>query len=261
MPTGQLVIGFNPSITNTILTMWIVMAAAARRLSWPPAGMRDVPGRLQNVVEWAYETLDGFARRPRAARRRPGTSRSSPRSSSSSCSATGAASCRRSARIEELRAPTSDLNITIGLALVAFAYFEFQGVPGARRRGYLGKFFPVREFRNGIGAGLIAMFVGLIELMLEFVKPVTLAMRLFGNIYGGEVALGVLIALTIAILPVAMSGSSSCSTSSRRSSSAFSPSCSRSSRSETHHEEDETARAALAIARSPGQHLATSPAH
>ena len=48
------------------------------------------------------------------------------------------------------------------------------------------------------------MFVGLIELLLEFVKPVTLAMRLFGNIYGGEVALGVLTALTLAIIPMAM---------------------------------------------------------
>ena len=44
----------------------------------------------------------------------------------------------------------------------------------------------------------------LIELLLEFVKPVTLAMRLFGNIYGGEVALGVLTALTLAIIPMAM---------------------------------------------------------
>ena len=48
------------------------------------------------------------------------------------------------------------------------------------------------------------MFVGLIELLLEFVKPVTLSMRLFGNIYGGEVALAVLTALTIAIIPMAM---------------------------------------------------------
>ena len=48
------------------------------------------------------------------------------------------------------------------------------------------------------------MFVGLVELLLEFVKPVTLSMRLFGNIYGGEVALGVLTALTIAIIPLAM---------------------------------------------------------
>ena len=70
--------------------------------------------------------------------------------------------------------------------------------------GYLAKFFPFGEFRKGVGAGIIAVFVGLIELLLEFVKPVTLSMRLFGNIYGGEVALGVLTALTIAIIPMAM---------------------------------------------------------
>ena len=34
--------------------------------------------------------------------------------------------------------------------------------------------------------------------MLELVKPITLSMRLFGNIYAGEVALGVITALTIA---------------------------------------------------------------
>ena len=50
------------------------------------------------------------------------------------------------------------------------------------------------------------MYVGIIELFLEFVKPVTLAMRLFGNIYGGEVALAVISALTLAILPVALYG-------------------------------------------------------
>ena len=46
--------------------------------------------------------------------------------------------------------------------------------------------------------------MGLVELLLEFVKPVTLSMRLFGNIYGGEVALGVLTALTVALIPLAM---------------------------------------------------------
>ena len=109
-------------------------------------------------------------------------------------------------RIDQLRAPTSDVNITIGLALVSFLYFEYQGFRRLGVRGYLGKFFPFYEFRNGIGAGFIALFVGLVELMLEFVKPVTLSMRLFGNIYGGEVALGVITALTIAFIPVALLG-------------------------------------------------------
>jgi len=109
-------------------------------------------------------------------------------------------------RVDELRAPTSDVNITLGLALVSFIYFEFQGFKRLGFRGYAGKFFPLYEFKNGIAAGGIALFVGLVELMLEFVKPVTLSMRLFGNIYGGEVALGVITALTIAFVPVGLLG-------------------------------------------------------
>ena len=74
-------------------------------------------------------------------------------------------------------------------------------------RGYLGKFFSLRAFREeGIGGGLISLYVGSIEFLLEFIKPVTLSMRLFGNIYGGEVALGVITGLTIAIVPAAMVG-------------------------------------------------------
>ena len=72
---------------------------------------------------------------------------------------------------------------------MAFCIFEGEGFRKLGFRGYAGKFFPLYEFKNGIGAGVIALFVGLVELMLEFVKPVTLSMRLFGNIYGGEVAL------------------------------------------------------------------------
>jgi F-type H+-transporting ATPase subunit a len=204
MPTGSLVITFHPSITSTILTMWIIEVvlllvgfAATRR-------PRRVPGRLQNFVEWAYESLDGFARNTGG----PAAARHVPIFASFFililfCNWSGL--LPPVGKVEELRAPTSDVNITIGLALVAFAYFEIQGFR-ALGVGYLGKFFPVREFRSGIGAGLIAMFVGAIELMLELVKPVTLSMRLFGNIYGGEVALGVVTALTISVVPVMIVG-------------------------------------------------------
>jgi F-type H+-transporting ATPase subunit a len=98
------------------------------------------------------------------------------------------------------------VNVTLGLALVSFIYFEFEGFRRLGFRGYAGKFFPLYEFKNGIAAGGIALFVGLVELMLEFVKPITLSMRLFGNIYGGEVALGVITALTIAFVPVGLLG-------------------------------------------------------
>jgi F-type H+-transporting ATPase subunit a len=63
-------------------------------------------------------------------------------------------------KVEFLRAPSSDVNITIGMALVAFVIFEVEGFRKLGVGGYLGKFFPFYEFKNGIGAGIIALFVG-----------------------------------------------------------------------------------------------------
>ena len=84
--------------------------------------------------------------------------------------------------------------------------FHIEGVRALGFRGYFGKFFNFSGFRDGIGAGVIALFVGVLEFLLEFVKPVTLSMRLFGNIYAGEIALGVITGLTFVIIPVAMVG-------------------------------------------------------
>jgi F-type H+-transporting ATPase subunit a len=196
---------FTPSISSSILTMWIVMAIVLVAVILMTRGRKLLPGRAQNAVEFVYEFMGDF-----------GVSIAGPAARpyvplfvaffililfsnwSGLIPPVG--------RIHELRAPTSDVNVTIGLALVSFLFFEFQGFRRLGIRGYLGKFFPLYEFRNGIAAGGIALFVGLVELMLEFVKPVTLSMRLFGNIYGGEVALGVITALTIAFIPVALLG-------------------------------------------------------
>lgn len=201
---GALVI-FHPSISNTILTMWIVMALVLAAAILMTRGGKLIPGRAQNLFEFFYEFLSDFGIGLAGPKARPyipifaaffililfdnwiGL-------------------VPPVGKIELLRAPSSDVNITIGMALVSFLIFHVEGFRHLGARGYLGKFFPVYEFRNGIGAGIIAMFVGLIELMLEFVKPVTLSMRLFGNIYGGEVALGVITALTIAIIPVGLIG-------------------------------------------------------
>ncbi len=171
MPTGSAVVTFHPSITSTIVTMWIIMAILIVLGFMATRGMRQVPGGSRTSSEFAYE---------------------SSRTSAWVWAASGPAVhplfvsffvlilfCNWSGlippvgSIEELRAPTSDLNITIGLALVAFVFFEFQG-SSARGRRLPEQFFPFYEFRKGIGAGIIALFVGLIELMLEFVKPVTL---------------------------------------------------------------------------------------
>jgi F-type H+-transporting ATPase subunit a len=196
-------ITFDVSITSTIVTMWIVSVLVILLLFFMTRGKAMVPGKVQNAMEYVWEMIEGF-----------GMSLGGPEARPYIMLFAGfflyilfsnwSGLVPPIGRVEQLRAPTSDVNITIGLAIVAFLFFEYQGFRHLGVRGYLGKFFPFGEFRHGIGAGIIALFVGLIELMLEFVKPVTLSMRLFGNIYGGEVALGVMTALTVAIVPMAL---------------------------------------------------------
>jgi F-type H+-transporting ATPase subunit a len=192
---------FHPSISNTILTMWIVMAIVLVGAVLMVRGAKLVPGRGQNVIETVYEFLSDFGVGIAGPAARPYI----PIFAAAFILIlfdNWIGLVPPVGKIDLLRAPSSDVNITIGMALVSFTIFHVEGIRHLGLGGYLGKFFPIYEFRNGIGAGIIAMFVGLIELMLEFVKPVTLSMRLFGNIYGGEVALGVITTLTISFIPV-----------------------------------------------------------
>jgi F-type H+-transporting ATPase subunit a len=203
VPAATDLITFHPAISSTLLTMWIVIAVVVIASALLVRGAKLLPGRGQNAFEFVYEFLQDF-----------GLGLAGPAGKPYIPIFIGAfllvlfdnwvGLVPPVGKIEQLRAPSSDVNITIGMALVSFLIFEIEGFRKLGVGGYLGKFFPLYEFRNGIGAGIIAMFVGLIELMLELVKPVTLSMRLFGNIYGGEVALGVITSLTIAIVPIGL---------------------------------------------------------
>jgi F-type H+-transporting ATPase subunit a len=200
-PPGLVV--FDVSISYTLFTMWIVAILVVVVMALLMRGRQLVPSGRQNVAEWIYESLESFG----MSLGGPGAKPYIPLFaaffllilfSNWSGLVPGVG------KLPGLRAPTSDVNVTIGLALCAFFFFQYQGFKALGVGGYLSKFFPFGEFRKGIGAGVIAVFVGLVELLLEFVKPVTLSMRLFGNIYGGEVALGVMTALTVAIIPLGL---------------------------------------------------------
>lgn len=196
---------FTPSISSTILTQWIVMAIVILGSVLLIRGAKLIPGRGQNLFEAFYEGISDFGVGLAGPTARPYV----PLFVAFFLLivfSNWIGLIPPVGRIEELRAPSSDVNITLGLALVSFVIFEVEGFRKLGVRGYLSKFFPIYEFKSGVGAGIIAMFVGLVELMLEFVKPVTLSMRLFGNIYGGEVALGVITSLAIAFIPVALVG-------------------------------------------------------
>ena len=189
---------FYPSITGSIIMSWIVMAVVIIPLTIAARRLKEIPTGVQNVLEFAIEGLTAFAMGIGG----PGAKRFI--TFFLACFLFIAVSNWSGlipgvGRVHEFRAPTSDVNVTVGLALVAFVYFHYQGVRALGIGGYLGKFFTLK-------GGPIGLFVGVLEFFLEIVKPITLAMRLFGNIYGGELALTVMTTITLAFIPVALYG-------------------------------------------------------
>jgi F-type H+-transporting ATPase subunit a len=96
------------------------------------------------------------------------------------------------------RAPAADLNVTLAVALVAVFMIEFYGFQ-ALGIGYLGKFFNFRE-------GFIPALVGIIELISEVMRIIAFAFRIFGNIFGGEVVLVVMMFLFPYVVPLPFYG-------------------------------------------------------
>jgi F-type H+-transporting ATPase subunit a len=89
-------------------------------------------------------------------------------------------------------APTSNLSITAGLAVVVFVVVHYYGV---RERGV----HYIEHFIEGVPLQfpylLLAPLVFAVHLVGELVRPVTLALRLFGNLMAGHRVLMILIGL------------------------------------------------------------------
>jgi len=96
------------------------------------------------------------------------------------------------------RAPSADLNNTLMLGIVAFLFIEFWGFKELGL-GYLRKFWPLREY------GVVGAVVGPLELLSEFVRIISFAFRLFGNIFAGEVIILVMLFL-FPLLPLPFVG-------------------------------------------------------
>ncbi len=98
-----------------------------------------------------------------------------------------------------VRAGAADLNFTLGLALVSFVSFIAFGVRANGLRGYL------KELLIAEPAYMTPLLTP-IHLISELSRVISLSMRLFGNVFAGEVLLATMLALTTAtlfILPLA----------------------------------------------------------
>ena len=97
-----------------------------------------------------------------------------------------------------VRVPSTDLNMTLTLAIIAFVMIQFVGFK-ALGIGYLTKFFNFGTlFKSPLGG--IDVAVGLLELIGDFAKILSFSFRLLGNIFAGSILLFVM-SFLVPILP------------------------------------------------------------
>jgi F-type H+-transporting ATPase subunit a len=109
-------------------------------------------------------------------------------------------------------APTGNLNTTIGLALVSFIGYNVIGVR-EQGPGYFKHFIgPMTSLPGGNIVAKLAflpvllisvVFFLILELFSHGFRPVSLSLRLFGNMMGDHEVIGAFISLTKLVVPVA----------------------------------------------------------
>lgn len=90
-----------------------------------------------------------------------------------------------------VRVASTDLNFTIGLAIVSFIMIQVFGV-WSLGGSYFVKFFNVKTLFSKPMFGVIDFGVSLLEVISEFSKIISFSFRLFGNIFAGSVLLFVI---------------------------------------------------------------------
>lgn len=164
-------------VTGEVITMWIIIALLTVLSVVLGKRLKERPGKLQNIVETGIEYLDNsFTANLGKQRARkyfyflgslfifiifanysgliPGVGLT-----------------------KYLKAPTASLSVTAGLGICTFFFLQFSGMKAKGLKGYIKHF--------------ISPIIVMLPLLAldELIKPVSLSLRLFGNIFGEETVL------------------------------------------------------------------------
>lgn len=104
------------------------------------------------------------------------------------------ATCNLIGLLPELYSPTSNLNVTVGCAIFVFVYYHYQGI---KKHGLFGY---VKTFMGPVW-WLVPLFLP-IEIVSHFSRPLSLSMRLFGNIFGEDLVIVIIASIVPFIAPV-----------------------------------------------------------
>lgn len=199
---------FGFPITNSLVMAWAVMVLLIGFAYVFGRSLKTVPGRLQAGVEWAFEGAIAYmaevlgseklARRffPLIASIFIFVAAINELEFFPGVGSLGVA--HASEFLPLLRAPTTDLNFTLALAMIAFFTIEITGI------ALLGFFKYAKKYVNLKSP--IGFVVGLIELVSNLGRLVSFSFRLFGNIFAGEVMVLVAAFFLPYVLPAPLMG-------------------------------------------------------
>ena len=101
--------------------------------------------------------------------------------------------------IEHLRVvATADINTTLGMSITVFFLIWYVGLKEKGVVGFFGEWFTAPfHAPNVVGQILLAPFNLLLRVIEELVRPLSLSLRLFGNMYAGELIFVLIAGLTL----------------------------------------------------------------
>lgn len=92
------------------------------------------------------------------------------------------------------RSPASDLNFTLAIAIISVIITNVFGMVSLGFFKHIGKFINFKD--------PISFFIGILELISEMAKVISLSFRLFGNVFAGEVLLIIIFFLVPYGIPI-----------------------------------------------------------
>jgi F-type H+-transporting ATPase subunit a len=194
----------NFPVTNTLLTVGIIFVLFAAAIFLFRRRFSLIPDHFQNVVEFIIESVldmmePVFGSRQRAEKYLPWVATFFILILFSNWlglfPGVGSIIVKgEHGSVPLLRAPASDLNFTIALAVMSVIMINYFGVKALGVKIHLKKFF---NFTSPIN-----FFIGILELVSEIAKIISFSFRLFGNIFAGEVLLTIIVFLVPYLVPL-----------------------------------------------------------
>ncbi|MGI5976657.1 MAG: F0F1 ATP synthase subunit A [Candidatus Limivicinus sp.] len=161
-------------VTGVVVTSWVIIALLALFSYLATRRLKEIPGPLQTAAEMAIGSLRKFFAdvlgKRKADRYLPifATFFIYIIVSNYSGLLPGAG------HLKGFSVPTGNLSVTAGLAITAFFAWHYIGVKELGAKAYFGKFF--KPF---------ALMI-VINLLEQIIRPLSLALRLYGNLFGEE---------------------------------------------------------------------------